>query len=227
MKISVIHPSRARPQEAFSTIKNWLAGYCPTDGDRIEWILSLDENDEHLNEYREKCSNLFGVRIIINDNKTAIEAINKAAECSHENLLIVVSDDFNCTYGWNLDLEHNLQGKEDFCVKTDDGHQSFIITIPIMDRKYYERTGWIYFPEYKHLFSDSDMSCTAWMLGRYIKIDMKFPHLHHSFGKREKDEIDIKNENTHEQGRLLFDKRKAINFGIEFPIPLKSEFKIV
>lgn len=212
MKISIIHPSRSRPEMAFDTISKWLnkANYVCD----IEYILSIDSDDEFRNKYLLIYDCIHVERILSNKNKSAIDAINNAAKICTGDLIIVVSDDFDCLKGWDTELISLLEGKSDFIVKTKDGMQPTIITLPIMDRIYYERFGYIYYPGYKHLFCDTEMTAVAEMTGKVIKLPLMFRHNHYLTGSMKKDAVNEKNDATWIQGETLFNERKKINFGL-------------
>ena len=81
--ISIVHPSRGRPQKAFKTAMQWMSS-CGLDD--IEYILSIDSNDYLKKEYQR----LFdGYRILVSDNRSAVDAINKAAEQTKGDIIIV------------------------------------------------------------------------------------------------------------------------------------------
>lgn len=218
MKISIIHPSRNRPKEAFETACKWR-----DNADLgFEYILSLDNDDKALPDYLKLFDN-FGhtAKGCTYDNKSAIEAINKAAKIATGDLLIVISDDFSCTEHWDTKLRNYMFANNtgfDFVAKTNDGIQPTLVTLPIMGRTYYERYGYIYHPDYLHMFCDQEMTAVAIMTGKYIKIPMLFEHLHYSIGKFEKDAISVRNDSTWAQGEALFHERLKTNFGIENPV---------
>jgi len=232
MKISVIHPSRNRPVEAWVTATNW-AKKCDSG---FEYILSLDISDKDLTKYYalftdfNKSWNING-KSLTNGNKSAIEAINNAAKIATGDLLVVISDDFDCPEHWDTLLLQACKNyrssrfSKDFCMKTDDGLQPTLITMPIMDRIYYERYGYVYHPDYKHMFADQELTAVALMTGKYIKSDLNFPHLHYSTGKSPKDEINVKNDLTWKQGETLFNERLKTNFGITEPVMQYSDIK--
>lgn len=203
MKISVIHPSRGRENMAFKTYANWLA----KADNEIEYILSVDNDDEINYElWFTQCS------VLRNSNKSAIEAINNAAKVTTGDLIMVVSDDFDAPEHWDTLLLNALKGREDFLVKTQDGIQKTLITLPIMDRKYYERFGYVYEPGYYHMFSDQEMTAVGHMLGKVIDLPIVFPHNHYSVGGMQKDAINLKNDSTWVQGEMLFHERLKLNF---------------
>lgn len=220
-KISLLHPSRSRPQKSYNTIQKWIE----RAGTDVEVVVSIDKSD-NTEEYAQIYNKTFCGGVIrmgmkghsfygiINDNRSAVDAINNAAKHATGDIFIVVSDDTDCPLGWAVDLLKHLEGKEDFIVKVWDGIQPWIITMPIIDRKYYERFGYVYYPEYLHMFCDTELSCVADITGRRITIPMEFKHLHYSTGVAEKDQVSVKADATWEQGENLFIERVKINFGL-------------
>lgn len=211
MKISIIHPSRGRAGQAFNTYRNWHNKISGTHD--VEYILSIDSTDNEQYAYFD----LFGdtnVNAVVKDNHSAIEAINNAAKYATGDLFIVVSDDFDCPDNWDIYLLDALAGKSDFVVKTDDGCQPWIITLPIMDRVYYNRFGYIYPPHIKHMFADTWMTHVADLLDKKITLPIKFPHNHYTTGINAKDAINEKNDSTWAQGEEEYLKGVRNNFGL-------------
>lgn len=229
MKISIIHPTRGRKAAAISTVVHWLA-YADNPF-QIEYIISVDSNDTDvwmstLRLFPHVDSNhTMDIKVIKKDNRSAVDAINKAAERCTGDLIIVVSDDFSCEEHWDTLLLKELEGKSDFLVKTQDGLQPTLITLPIMDKTYYNRFGYIYHPDYQHMFCDQEMTAVGHMLGKIITLYLTFEHLHYTTGKSPKDVINEKNDNTWVQGQNLFNDRLSFNFGIENPVISYSEIK--
>jgi hypothetical protein len=205
--ISIIHPSRSRPEMAKATMIKWLAS--ASNRNNIEYILSLDYDDPRVKEYER----LPYDKILIAPNKNAIQAINHGAKWSKGDLLIVVSDDFDCPYNWDLEILKATEGKEDFLLRCKDGLQNYLVTLPIMDRKYYQRFGYIYHYDYAHMFADTEMTCVADLLGKIIDLPILFKHNHHSqTGKG--DSISKKNDATWKHGEDLFIEHSKRNFYI-------------
>ena len=214
--ISIIHPSRSRANMAMQTAQKWLDN-CK-HREQVEYWFACDSDDPQQSEYF-GFINAMGLRANFAPNGSAINAINKVAPLTIGNLLIVVSDDFDCFYGWDDFLLNSLNGKQDYVVKTSDGYMTnnWLITLPIMDRAYYNRFGYIYFPDYKHLFCDTEMTCVGNMLGKVIDLQNPsavFQHNHYTINRSSKDAINEKNDATWNQGKELFLARHANNFGL-------------
>ena len=108
-------------------------------------------------------------------------------------------------------------------MKTQDGGQPWIITLPILDRTYYNRFGWIYNPRFEHLFADTEMSHVADLLGRKIDLPITFRHNHYTSGRSPKDEINEKNDKTWNQGEAVYLEGVRCGFNIIDPLPLKCD----
>lgn len=218
MNITVIHPSRNRPQQAFETFTKW---HDNSDND-FNYILSLDEDDNDLANYL----GLFNPCLIglsLGYNKSAIEAINGAAQFASGDIFIVISDDTDCFKGWDTSLIIMLHGHNDFVAKVDDGIQPTLVTMPIVHRDFYERYGYIYHPDYKHMGCDVELTAVAMMTGKYIKLPLTFNHLHYSTGKSTKDAINEKNDLTYQHGDEVLKEHLKNNFGIENPVMQYNE----
>lgn len=218
-KISVIHPSRNRADIALEVLLNWFH----KADDYFEYILAIDSDDEQVRQYTDQLGRFdreYGCqsKCIIGEHRSAIHAINESARHATGDILIVISDDFDCPLSWDTKLIKAVEDKEDFCVKTKDGIQPTLMTLPIMDRKYYERFGYIYHPDYIHMYSDQEMTAVAHMLGRNLDVDLLFPHNHYTTKKFKKDSISVRNDATYPQGKKVFDSRLRNNFGIVNPV---------
>lgn len=220
MKISIIHPSRSRPQMFWNTQLRWINR---ADKKDFEYILSLDSSDIELAHYT--LNALSGTKFCVNDNKSAIEAINNAAKIATGDIIVVISDDFSCPEHWDILLLKEVEGKSDFLLKTDDGLQPTLVTLPILDRAYYSRFGYVYHPDYLHLHCDEEMTIVAMMLGCYIKSDLKFEHLHYTTGKTDFDAINAKNNATWAHGQATLDRRAKDNFGIANPLIKREDIQ--
>lgn len=207
--ISIIHPSRSRPELAYKASAMWLAN----PGCDVEYILSLDKDDPMLYQYAHGFPFGKKSKVITQYNRSAIDAINRAASLAEGDILIVISDDFVSLHNWGKKIYLEMHRKADWILKTQDGIQDWVITLPIMDRVYYERFGYIYNPSYRHAFSDTEMTCVAELTGCLHKSQLMFPHLNKP-GTKIMDEVQERNDATFEEGRKLFIERKKNNFGL-------------
>ncbi len=236
MVISLIHPSRGRAKKSFETANKWMERSGLVYGvsgvyDEIELIIATDESDPQLKEYRDLYllkgspkihggNGLIGIGYIYTwDNKSVVEATNNAAKVARGNILIYLSDDFDCPENWGALVLKEFEGEErPLLVKVDDMLQKFdvpVLTIPIMNRALYERLKYFWHPEYKSMFVDEDLYWTTRKLGALkFAPHLKFEHQHVSIGKAPDDETYRASAKNWDQGKAVFAKRKALGFPI-------------
>jgi hypothetical protein len=194
--ISIIHPSRSRAAKSVATVDKWID--LSSNYANIQLIVSLDEDDPKLDEYKQAYDSL---AYIINRNRSCVDAINNAAKKANGDILIVVSDDTDCFVDWDLYILKVSEGMgNDWILKTQDGIQPWIITAPIMDRAYYNRFGYIYHPDFEHMFCDTYMTAVADITGRKITSNLEFKHLNNTIN----DDLRNRTNGTWKQGEETF-----------------------
>jgi glycosyltransferase involved in cell wall biosynthesis len=211
--ISLIHPSRSRPQKSKDTCLKWIS----RAGVDVELIVSIDDNDPARRQYLDAYSqfDLFKTRVISNPNRSAVDAVNNGAKEAKGEILIVVSDDSDCPTNWGNLILQAVDGKSDYVLKTYDGIQEWIITMPVMDRAYYTRFGYVYHPDYRHMFVDTDLTHVADIQGKVIwRNDIVFPHLHYSVTRMRKDEVSEKADSTQREGMQVYLNRFRESFNL-------------
>lgn len=219
--ISLIHPSRGRPEQSFKNAVQWIE----SAGCRVELIVSLDIDDPQKHKYWKL---YFGYsfygrpfymlgRIIEHQNQSVVEATNQAARGSANDILVYLSDDVQCFPGWGRKIvEVCSQYQGEFLIKPSDGLQKFnsdMVTIPIMSRALYQRLGYFFHPAYKSIYVDNDLYHTCKRMG-WLKLhaELQFQHNHPSNGTAPNDETYIRSHAHYAQGKEVFEQRKKQNF---------------
>jgi hypothetical protein len=217
--INLIAASKGRPERMLSVLLNWINN--ASDKNRISIIISIDDNDEHINNYQDILNDIYllhGIRtkLLINDNKNTVEAINRCKAEIDSDLIFLISDDTDCFPKWDNAVEKVIKNWDiPFVVKTDDGINPELITMPIFSKSYLDSKEYIYYPEYEHMFCDTELTCVTHIENVIIFAnELKFKHLHYSQGYHEKDMTDEKNQSTFYTGMEIFKRRLKNNFGI-------------
>ena len=215
--VTVIHPSRGRPQKALNTYHNWLAK--ATDKN-IQWILSLDDDDRFLQTYK---NIFFDAEIIVNRNRNLVDAVNRGIAYIKGDLVIVVSDDFDCPDRWDEEINFirfvdNVEVKER-AIYINDGY-SFgrkVMTLPILSKALVDKLGFIYHGEYTGMFADNDLYELCEKLGVLITKNILFQHKHYTNGHAQNDATYQRhnNRNSWVLGEKLIARRRAENFRID------------
>lgn len=208
--ISICHASRSRPVQAAQTALKWLNS--ASNRFNIEYIMVIDESDPMKHLYYQHVSKHVSIREF--DNHSAIEAFNIGAFQSEGDIIVCVSDDFDCPDKWDEKLLFAIGDRTDFLAKTDDGQQPWIVTLPIMDQVYFDRFMYVYNPAYAHLFCDTELTHVADLLGKKITLPITFAHNHHTTGKTAKDALNDRNNATWVQGEEIYLAGVGNNFGL-------------
>lgn len=228
MKFSLIHPSRNRPEMAEQALMEWtnkLSGENP-----YEYLLSIDDDERDKDAYSE-VARRFGGRLIVHDNRSYVEAVNHAARLCDGDFLIVVSDDFGCPERWDVSLVEVAADRKDVAILVHDAVDGRIMTLPIVGRAFYERLGYVFYPEYSSLFCDDELTEVAKLTGSLVDAThLVFPHRHHSVGQTPFDKTYERQDSNRAwwEGWRLFEKRKAVGFGLRArsPAALATQIRI-
>jgi len=223
MKISVIHPSRNRPERANKVFQAMIK--TADKPNNLQYIISIDNDETYKEKYQNICSDILNPITLISDNRYCVGAINNGAKASDGEILMVVSDDFDeWNQGWDTQIRNAMRGYNCVMLKTNDGSQGWIATMPIMDRALYNKLGYIYNPEYLHMFVDTDLSSICDLMDCTIyRLDILFKHNHYTQLKN-KDEVNERNDATWNQGEAIYLRRWKENFGLH-PSEIKGRIR--
>jgi len=212
MRITLIHPSRNRPEMAHANYLNWIAkSEAHNSGNSkiiIEHILSLDLDEPRYDDY----VRLFGAHHIVRENTSdgyVVGATNAAAQYATGNILIYLSDDFDCPQHWDRLIVERLKGLKMAGLEVSDAYQTNrnLLTIPIITRDLYDKWGFFWHPDFKSMFCDNFMFEQIKREGIIVEaMDLVFEHKHHSRGLMVKDETNSRSEAEYNNGRLIFNK---------------------
>lgn len=224
MRLLYKFASRSRPAKLFSALDNMQSMMHHDDYD-IQITADIDD-DTMFNEYIKNKIKQYGghVNILYGTSVSKVNAINRDLPLFNNwDILINMSDDMEFIQpGFDLTIIKDYQS---FAVGDvlmhypDQAAGQALITMAIMDRKYYDRFGYIYNPEYKSLFCDNEQQEVAKLLGRYVFIKKRlFNHNHpihpgHA-GTGQVDALMRHTESFWKEDEATFNRRKAINFGI-------------
>lgn len=210
--ISLIHPSRGRPQQALSCFNNWLQKSKHKD---FEYILGIDHDDTTNKIYYSLFEYLShdNAMIYTGNNTSLVDCVNKLAKLSKGDIIIYLSDDFDCPMYWDELIIKASKGIEKFILKVDDGCQKFnakVLTIPIMSRPLFNELGYFFYPEYRSMWCDVDLyySTEKYM---FFLPDVRFQHNHWVNSKAIKDETYKRSEANFATGKQVFIKRAKDN----------------
>ena len=167
-RISLLHATRGRAQQAIETRALWLER--AADPDAIEHIFGLDPDDA-------EGPALGGFRHIIQDTSAGgpCGAWNIAATVAAGEVFVQVSDDMIPPQGWDLSILASLADTTAPAVlRVSDGHRTDgLIVLAIVTRAWWRQEGHFFHPAFFSMFSDN------WLTERAQKESaiVEAPHL--------------------------------------------------
>jgi hypothetical protein len=211
LTISVIHPTRGRPEQAARIRKEFLNN--AKDASRIEYIFGMEADSEDLGiigRFRHATSPAGSLA-----QTNCVAATNAAARASVGDVLIYAQDDLGgVPLHWDEKIEQALGAdfKRAALVKIGDGlRKDDLICTPCLTRRAVTELGYeggIYFDGYRSMFADTELTWRAGKAGWIVPSDIVIPHLHLSAGGAEHETTVRSNSvDNYRQGFDLFCQR--------------------
>lgn len=207
--LSILHATR-RAEQAVQAMYAWLS--TAFNASAIEWIFAVDEDDS------ETIERLKGFRMVKSKvNGGPVAAWNEAAKASSGKIIVQMSDDWIPCGHWDAALVKKFDDKihEEAVLKISDGHRKDdLMCMAILTRKYYDRYGYLFYPEYFSMYSDNEFSLQAKRDDVVIDgEDIIFRHYHPFFNPEKLMDEVYKRSNAPERyahGKAILEKRMNI-----------------
>lgn len=214
------YPTRNRPNWFMQTLKTYYSMLSRKNPYRF--LITLDEDDETMNnnEMRIFMDGFPNLVYKYGDYETKIEAINADMEGEEFDILFLVSDDMIpivCNFD-NIIAERmkrhfpNLDGAlhfpDGFCNESKDS----AITLSIMGKKLYDRFGYIYHPDYKSFFCDTEFRDVVYRMNKAIYIPKVIVNHQWKGQANKRDTMYIRNTELGRDDRQTYKRRKAMGF---------------
>lgn len=219
MRILVKFPVRSRKDRFFRVIETYQ-NLSATD---VRYLVTIDDDDTDFSHYltRFKILALTNTFMEVGHSRGKIEACNRdideyVGDCD---IILLASDDMiPQVQGWDQIIINDMMKHypdTDGVLHYNDGHMGRKLnTLCIMGRKYYERFGYIYHPDYMSLFADNEFTEVSYQLGKATYIEnCIIKHEHPMFCKQVKEDALYKKNNSYYlRDKAVYEKRKKINF---------------
>jgi len=177
-KISLIHATRGRPQQARECRQKWIDA--ARDPKRVEHVFAVDADDPESIKGLADLNPL----VVKQDGGGCVAAWNLAAAHSTGKILVQLSDDWLPLPGWDDILVDRLGrlGKP-LVLRISDGHrQDDLFCMAILTRARMIQQGWFLPPAYTGIYSDDEFSFRAFEDGVIVDArDIVFTHCHPNY----------------------------------------------
>lgn len=221
MKILVKFPTRGRKNKFFNVLKKYHQ-YC-NNINNLMFQITLDNDDIEMNnpDTIEILKTFQNTTFVFGESKSKIDAVNRDIDTNGDWGIILLASD---------DMIPNIKGYDEIIINkmkelypdTDgvlwfnDGFQGKKLnTLCILGKKYYDRFGYIYYPEYKSTWCDNEFMDVANFLNKQTYIDdVIIKHEHPDWGFGGRDEIHNENYKNLNYDMVVYNKRKLTNFSL-------------
>jgi hypothetical protein len=219
MRLLIKFPTRNRKSKFFNVLEQYQT-LCE-DIENTFFLITLDNDDEEMNspEVVNIFSTFKNIKYVYGDSTSKIHAINRDLETENEwDIVLLASDDMTPKVkGYDNIIRNKMKEHypdTDGILWFNDGHQGTTLnTLSILGKKYYERFNYIYYPEYKSMWSDNEFMLVGNILEKQTYFDeVIIEHEHPDWGFGGKDSIHIKNVENETQDKNLFLNRQSNKF---------------
>jgi hypothetical protein len=217
MKFLIKFPTRGRPNKFLDTLKKYVT---LMDDKSNKIIISCDIDDDTMKDwYVKDVLNTYGnVEFKFSDNKSKVEAINADLYDIDFDILLLASDDMiPIVKGYDTIIKNKMNTyypDTDGVLWFNDGHQgNKLNTLCILGKKYYDRFGYIYNPEYKSVWCDNEFMDVPNFLNKQTYFnEVIIEHKHPDWGYGSRDNIHNLNVSNERYDKELYKVRKKNNF---------------
>jgi hypothetical protein len=171
-RILIKFPTRSRHEKAIEVINKYLS--FATDPDNIQILVTVDIDDTPEKYiFTDK-----RITIKVGPSNGKIGAINRdMPHHSTFDILLLASDDMiPIVHGYDdiirTKMRENFSDGDGVLWFNDGFRQNKINTLVICGSKYYQRFGYIYYPEYTSLWCDNEFTDVAHKLKRQVYFDI-------------------------------------------------------
>jgi hypothetical protein len=219
MNLLIKFPTRGRPDKALKTLVRYI-NYMDDKSNRILVTCDLDDESMNNEEVRDILTQYENVVIKYGDNKSKIEAINADLKDEEFDIVLLASDDMlPIVKGYDTLIKSRMSEiypDTDGVLWFNDGYQGDRLnTLSILGKKYYDRFGYIYHPEYKSVWCDNEFMAVSRILDKVTYFDTTIiRHEHPDWGFTDRDDIHRWNYLNENHDRMVYFNRNANNFGL-------------
>lgn len=223
MRILLKFPTKSRLEKSLSVISRYVE-YATTP-EKLQIVVSLDEDDaESIAGIARYEALLPGqVNVFTGPPEGKIAAVNRDVPSPDTfDILLLGSDDMIPMVKGYDDVIREKMARHypdtDGVLFFNDGVQgSNLNTLSIMGSKFYQRFGYIYYPEYKSFFCDTEFTAVATALGKQTYFhEIIIKHFNpHANKKVPFDDLYMKNIRYWAVDEATYNRRKAAGFFVE------------
>jgi len=221
MNLLIKFPTRGRRNKflkVFNTYQKKLSG-----NNSVKFLISLDTDDDEMNSdvVKEVLSQYGNTLVIYGNSENKIHAVNRDIDKINEwDIVLLASDDMiPQVNGYDeviiTKMKYHYPDTDGVLFFNDGFQGNKLNTLCILGKKYYDRFGYIYYPEYKSTWCDNEFMDVANLLGKQTYFEeVIIKHEHPDWGYGSSDEIHKSNYENLNYDKNVYNKRKEVNFNL-------------
>ncbi len=217
MKLLIKFPTRNRPEKFINSLNKYI-DFLEDKSTQIVVSCDVDDLTMQTQHVRNQMAEHENVEVVYSNNKSKIEAVNSNLDLYDFDILLLASDDMIPeTKGFDQIIIEKMKihyPDTDGVLWFNDGYQGDKLnTLCILGKKYFDRFNYIYNPNYLSVWCDNEFMEVANILKKQTYFnEVIIRHEHPDWGFGNQDEIHMLNSKNEVHDRLLFYKRKEVNF---------------
>lgn len=219
LKLLIKFPTRSRPEKFFSALEKYRTFQAT---DNVQYVISCDIDDTTMNNKNviNKLKTYKDLHFYFSENSSKVQACNANLNNINFDIVLLASDDMiPVVYGYDVYIKkymESLYPDTDGVLWFNDGFQGKNLnTLSILGKKYYDRFGYIYNPEYKSLYCDQEFTQVSLMLKKTTYFNTCIiKHEQYSIINKDPDELYIKNDALQSIDLEVYKKRASCNFSL-------------
>jgi len=219
MKLLIKFPTRNRPNKFLKVLDTYVKNL---DDKNTKIIVTCDLDDVTMTEecIKDVIEQYPNVVLCYGKNKSKIDAVNADLIDVEFDIVLLASDDMiPKVKGFDTIIKNKMKEHypdTDGVLWFNDGYQgNKLNTLCILGKKYYDRFGYIYNPEYISVWSDNEFMDVANLLNKQTYFnEVIIEHQHPDWGHGMRDFTHTLNSKYEQLDRETYNKRKSNNFNL-------------
>jgi len=218
-KLLIKFPTRGRPEKFFDVLEKYMSLSRYHD---VSFVVTCDLNDETMNneKVKERLKAFGNVEVCFGNSRSKIEAVNADMGGRDFDICLLASDDMIPEKeGFDLEIVNQMKINYpdlDGVIWFSDGYQKENLnTLVVLGKRYYDRFGYIYHPDYVSFYSDNEFMQVAFALGKQTYVDNVIIRHQHPDNTKESIDMTYAVNNQHViRDHHVFNQRAQHMFGL-------------
>lgn len=207
MQITLIQPSRGRPEQAKSAFDAWQK--LAKNAHRIKHVLSIDSDDERKLDYWRLFSPEQSI-IVEQNNATMVDALNACLVHVNGGPVLTLFDDMLPSRHYDADITRRYAPGRLLSLDCGVPLQTVCCGCPTV----FKRWGYIYYPAYLSMYADNDYQEHGESEGLFTTCPVKIKHQHYTTGEAQVDATYERQNHSaaYDHGQRILAARRHRNF---------------